>query len=997
MAQANVGRLFIDLEARTARIEADLNKANQKLDQQTRRMKRTAERNMKAMTNVITGLIGLGIGRLIGSTINAADQIAKLSTRLGDSTEALSQYRLVAEKTGVEFKTLTTGIQRMTRRISEAAVTGKGEAVPALRELGLSAKALADLKPHEQFELLADAMMEIPRQGDRVRLAMKLFDTEGVALLQTMEGGSAAIRSLREEADKLGLTLGEDTAKQAEEFNDQLAEMKASLTGLIQTFIPIANKIVTGWALIIEAAGETANAIARIGRELNLLDGDDAQHRADRISQIHNEMAAKRELLGTLEIEVRKLTEISEKAKENNLQTQAGIEHLKKITAERNLAKNELRALQFELEKLTKEQEENDEQTKSNVRTLDDYRGITEKATDRTSNFRQELKRLQDQMRDSKVATDLFNSASEELDKHFEDLAKRAQNVIDRLNPLAALTRDYEEDVKALRDRFGDDEEGLTAELEKLDAEYEQNRKRMMQNTEELRRQEEQARDTAAAFMQLFAAIGSLNQTFGLGLTSQQGGAIASLLTAFAPGLSGPLAAFAPGAALGSSFGGTGTIIGGGLGALFGATGAGAGLIAGGLGTLTGGAFGGASLLAGAGAIAIPVIGALIGAGLGTLIASFFGGGGPPTSELVFGGLSQGGSPISLDTPFGGALLRGGGSDFRDQFQGPAADALARLFSDIGSVMTPEQIEAATSALSGRTFNINSQDIESGAFLVPIFDTIISAMEPVVQNFVNRFSDLETRLNALQAINVTMQALEVDPIQQFADAMERANETVLETFRRMGAELRVLGDDAFTSVEAMQRLGIGIQQYNQFIMSALATIENARRAVSASTSSTRDALILQTLDQSGQFNFLTRRAEQLAGGLIRANDPNQISSTVAQINQLVQQAFSIASPAQRQILLDQFLPFLTSVEDTAQARLDAIQAQIEQEAADNRAALQAIFDQGIASAQTTSQASNVIFDAANRFGDGVTGFNKGVNNLGVIVDAIDLISNEVVG
>ena len=108
------------------------------------------------------------------NAIEAGDNIHKLNLRLGMSTESLSQLEHAADLSGIKFETLTMGLQRMTRRVAEAA-QGTGEAKGALEELGLSAQYLAGLAPERQFELIADAMLGVTNQSDKVRLAMKLF------------------------------------------------------------------------------------------------------------------------------------------------------------------------------------------------------------------------------------------------------------------------------------------------------------------------------------------------------------------------------------------------------------------------------------------------------------------------------------------------------------------------------------------------------------------------------------------------------------------------------------------------------------------------------------------------------------------------------------------------------------------------------------------------------------------------------------------------------
>ena len=177
---------------------------------------------------------GFAIGRMALNIAAQNDQLAKMSDRIGASTEALSQYKFVAERSGVSFNTLTMGWQRMTRRVAEAAV-GMGEARSALKELNLDATTLSQLAPEDQFERIAEEISKVGSQSDKVRLAMKLFDSEGVALVQTMKNGVEGLRELRTEADRFGLTVSTEAAAQAAEFQDSLTNLKAASAGLAQS------------------------------------------------------------------------------------------------------------------------------------------------------------------------------------------------------------------------------------------------------------------------------------------------------------------------------------------------------------------------------------------------------------------------------------------------------------------------------------------------------------------------------------------------------------------------------------------------------------------------------------------------------------------------------------------------------------------------------------------------------------------------------------------
>jgi len=215
---------------------------------------RSVNKRLKNLTSsvfdfrgAIAGTIGtVGLGALVKQSIDAGAKIHDLSIRLNASTEALSQYKHVAEVTGVSFETLTLGLQRMTRRISEAA-QGTGEAVGALKELGLTAEDLNNLKPEQQFERIADRINSMTNEADKVRVAMKLFDTDGVALIQTMKGGSAAIRGLRDEADSLGATLSGAQGQKLKDAQVATEHMKTAMNGLAVELAVNVSPALTGF------------------------------------------------------------------------------------------------------------------------------------------------------------------------------------------------------------------------------------------------------------------------------------------------------------------------------------------------------------------------------------------------------------------------------------------------------------------------------------------------------------------------------------------------------------------------------------------------------------------------------------------------------------------------------------------------------------------------------------------------------------------------------
>ncbi len=275
-----IGSLGIDLELMSAKFERGINTANGHLE----KLSKTA----KAANKIFGALLVVGGGAafsgLVKSSLDAASRLGDMSARLGVTVEGLSRLEYAAKLTGVSSNTLATGLQRMTRRVAEAA-QGSGEAIGALNELGLSAQKLKELRPEQQFEVLADALEKVPAQSDKVRLGMKLLDSEGVALLQTMKGGSEAIRALGEESDATGNTISTKFAEQATAANAAMIKLGAASTGL-------TNSLVSG-------LGPTIEQIAHFLGDVTPKAGQLAAEALDKLRSFATSLAA--EIAGVLE------------------------------------------------------------------------------------------------------------------------------------------------------------------------------------------------------------------------------------------------------------------------------------------------------------------------------------------------------------------------------------------------------------------------------------------------------------------------------------------------------------------------------------------------------------------------------------------------------------------------------------------------------------------------------------------------------------------------
>jgi hypothetical protein len=189
-----------------------------------------------SMRTALVGVAGIaGFGLLVRSSLNSVDSLAKTASKIGTTTEALGKLRYAAELSGVATTTVDMAMQRFTRRLAEAA-KGTGEAKGALKELNIDARSLMNLSLDEQVLALSKAFAKQKYSADKVRLAMKLFDSEGVALVNTLGLGSEALKEMFGEAEALGFLLSSEAAKGVEETNDQITKLGRIIKGVKDQF-----------------------------------------------------------------------------------------------------------------------------------------------------------------------------------------------------------------------------------------------------------------------------------------------------------------------------------------------------------------------------------------------------------------------------------------------------------------------------------------------------------------------------------------------------------------------------------------------------------------------------------------------------------------------------------------------------------------------------------------------------------------------------------------
>ena len=210
---------------------------------------RTAQQKLAAFGVAVRGLgtqmLALGAGIVAPLALAAkafadtGSQLSDMAARTGVSVEALGELGYAAQQSGASLEDVEKAVRTMQRTIT-AATNGSDQAAEALDRVGLSAEALAGLKPEQQFAAIAAALARIEDPTQRAATAMGVLGKSGTTLLPMV----ADLAALRAEARRLGVVMSGGQAKLADDLGDAFDRVKASLQG-------VANAVGTALAPVL--------------------------------------------------------------------------------------------------------------------------------------------------------------------------------------------------------------------------------------------------------------------------------------------------------------------------------------------------------------------------------------------------------------------------------------------------------------------------------------------------------------------------------------------------------------------------------------------------------------------------------------------------------------------------------------------------------------------------------------------------------------------------
>jgi hypothetical protein len=300
MSNANNPEIRVTAKDDASRVLRGIGGAVEGMEKKFQGLRAGAAGAVGAVAGVVTALAGLStLVTSARAAIDLGDSLDDLAEKTGVSASRLSELRFASEVAGTSFEDLQGGLRKLGNQIA-AAGQGQKEAIALFKDLGVSAtNADGSLRGVDEVLLdVADAFSQYRDGAGKSALAQDIFGKSGASLIPVLNKGSAGIRTLTSDAQKLGAVIGDDAAKAAADFNDNLTVLRVTASAafgqLVGELLPSMNEALRAYINLRKEFGSTSGALAATtfsGEPFKDVEGR-AKAAAENVARLKNQIQA---------------------------------------------------------------------------------------------------------------------------------------------------------------------------------------------------------------------------------------------------------------------------------------------------------------------------------------------------------------------------------------------------------------------------------------------------------------------------------------------------------------------------------------------------------------------------------------------------------------------------------------------------------------------------------------------------------------------------------
>lgn len=250
MANTDIEKLIVSLEARTKEYEKALAKAQGTTVTQLRKIEREAQgfatrfdAKMGMIGGSLKGLLAgasvaavAAFGAAIKSAVSDAASIGDLADKVGLSTDAIQELSYGAVQANLSFDDLSGSLTKFSKTLGEAQ-NGSGDLLKTLEANGFDQARVKALSMADALGVVADLVKNARNEQDQLLIITQAFGRGGDGMLEFLKNGSAGLQGFAKDATEAGAKIEESLIRKAQQWDDSWAALMLSMKAGLQDFV----------------------------------------------------------------------------------------------------------------------------------------------------------------------------------------------------------------------------------------------------------------------------------------------------------------------------------------------------------------------------------------------------------------------------------------------------------------------------------------------------------------------------------------------------------------------------------------------------------------------------------------------------------------------------------------------------------------------------------------------------------------------------------------
>lgn len=214
--------------------DVSLSRAFEHAGKAAKNMAKDGKGSLKGLGGALGSIGGAAVGGALvafgAKSVDAFETAGKgaltMQRYMGGSIEDASRLGHAFTMTGIDSETSAKSLGILSKHLAAGDKAAKGLGI-ALKDQNGHLKPMSELLPQ-----ISDKFAKMKSGPEKTALALKLFGRAGMSMMPFLNKGSAGIKALTDESDKLGTTLNSKDADAVKEATLNKRKMAESIKGL---------------------------------------------------------------------------------------------------------------------------------------------------------------------------------------------------------------------------------------------------------------------------------------------------------------------------------------------------------------------------------------------------------------------------------------------------------------------------------------------------------------------------------------------------------------------------------------------------------------------------------------------------------------------------------------------------------------------------------------------------------------------------------------------